>query len=107
MKEQTDSKVPRIRFKGFDGEWVEQFLGEVFTKIRNAFVGTATPYYTQKGHFYLQSNNIKNGKINRNTEVFINEDFYLKQKDNWLRVKFRPFINTFDKKLRRFVSPML
>lgn len=85
MKEQTASKVPQIRFKGFEGEWEEQFLGELYTKIRNAFVGTATPYYTQKGHFYLQSNNVKNGGINRNTEVFINEEFYLKQKDNWLR----------------------
>ena len=85
MSKQTTSKVPQIRFKGFSGEWEEQFLGELYTKIRNAFVGTATPYYTQKGHFYLQSNNVKNGEINRNTEVFINEEFYLRQKDNWLR----------------------
>ena len=85
MTEQTGVKVPQIRFKGFAGEWREQFLGELYSKIRNAFVGTATPYYTKKGYFYLQSNNVKNGEINRNTEVFINEDFYLKQKDNWLR----------------------
>lgn len=85
MAEQTAGKVPQIRFKGFVGKWEEILLGEIFTKIRNAFVGTATPYYTQKGHFYLQSNNVKNGEINRNTEVFINEEFYLKQKDNWLR----------------------
>lgn len=85
MSKRTTSKVPQIRFKGFSGEWEEQFLGELYTKIRNAFVGTATPYYTQKGHFYLQSNNVKNGEINRNTEVFINEEFYLRQKDNWLR----------------------
>jgi len=85
MAKQTASKVPQIRFKGFEEEWEEIFLGEIYKKIRNAFVGTATPYYTQKGHFYLQSNNVKNGEINRNTEIFINEEFYLKQKDNWLR----------------------
>ena len=29
MAEQTDSKVPQIRFKGFEGEWVEKALGDV------------------------------------------------------------------------------
>ncbi len=85
MTEQSNSKVPKIRFKGCVGEWEEELLGDVYTRIRNAFVGTATPYYTDKGHFYLQSNNVKNGEINRNTEVFINEDFYQSQKDKWLR----------------------
>jgi type I restriction enzyme S subunit len=77
-------KVPEIRFKGFSGEWEERKLGEIYNKIRNAFVGTASPYYVEDGHFYLESNNVKNGQINRNTEIFINEDFYQKQKDTWL-----------------------
>ena len=85
MQEHTERKVPQIRFKGFKEEWEEELLGDIYTKIRNAFVGTATPYYTDKGHFYLQSNNVKNGEINRNTEVFINEYFYQNQKDKWLR----------------------
>lgn len=85
MAAQSNRKVPKIRFKGFEAEWEDELLGDIFTKIRNAFVGTATPYYTDKGHFYLQSNNVKNGEINRNTEVFINENFYLSQKDKWLR----------------------
>jgi type I restriction enzyme, S subunit len=29
MKEQTASKVPQIRFKGFDGEWEEKTLGDL------------------------------------------------------------------------------
>jgi type I restriction enzyme S subunit len=29
MAEQTDSKIPQIRFKGFEGEWVEKRLGEL------------------------------------------------------------------------------
>ena len=60
-------------------------MGDVFGKIRNAFVGTATPYYVTSGHFYLESNNIKNGQINRDSEIFINEYFYQKQKDKWLK----------------------
>ena len=64
--------------------WEQRKLGEVYEKIRNAFVGTATPYYVENGYFYLESNNVKDGYINRNSEIFINEQFYLKQKDNWL-----------------------
>lgn len=81
----VENKVPAIRFKGFSGEWVERKLETIFNKIRNAFVGTATPYYVKSGNFYLESNNVKNGKINRSTEVFINDEFYHKQSDKWLR----------------------
>ncbi len=81
----AENKVPAIRFKGFSGEWEQRKLETIFNKIRNAFVGTATPYYVKSGNFYLESNNVKNGKINRNTEVFINDEFYQKQSDKWLR----------------------
>ena len=62
-------------------------MGEVYKTIRNAFVGTATPYYVESnkdGYFYLESNNIKDGVINRIKEIFINEEFYLSQRDKWL-----------------------
>lgn len=77
-------KVPRIRFKGFTGDWEQKKLKDVYNHIGNAFVGTATPYYVKDGHFYLESNNVKDGQINRNTEVFINDKFYKSQKDKWL-----------------------
>lgn len=76
--------VPEIRFKGFEGEWELCVLGDIYQKIRNAFVGTATPYYVDEGHFYLESNNVKDGCINRNSEIFINDEFYERQSDNWL-----------------------
>lgn len=75
---------PEIRFKGFSDEWEVKKLDRIFNKIRNAFVGTASPYYVDEGHFYLESNNVKDGQINRNSEIFINDEFYEKQKDNWL-----------------------
>ena len=59
-------------------------MSDIYQNIGNAFVGTATPYYVEQGHFYLESNNIKNGQINHNSEVFINNDFYERQKDKWL-----------------------
>ncbi len=77
-------KKPKIRFKGYTEDWEQRKFGEVYQKIRNAFVGTATPYYVKDGHFYLESNNVKDGQINRNSEIFINDEFYEKQKDNWV-----------------------
>lgn len=77
-------KVPEIRFSGFTDDWEQRKLGDVYGSIGNAFVGTATPYYVEHGHFYLESNNIKDGKINHNSEIFINDEFYEKQKEKWL-----------------------
>lgn len=79
--------IPKRRFKEFesDSDWEETKLRELFQYIGNAFVGTATPYYVESGHFYLESNNIKDGQINHNTEVFINDEFYQKQKNKWLQ----------------------
>ena len=75
---------PKLRFKGFDDAWEQRKLSDIYQNINNAFVGIATPYYVTEGHFYLESNNVKDGQINRNTEVFINDEFYQKQKDKWL-----------------------
>ena len=81
---ETEKRVPELRFKGFLDAWEQRKLENIFGKIRNAFVGTATPYYVENGHFYLESNNVKDGKINRNSEIFINDEFYEKQRDKWL-----------------------
>ena len=78
------SRKPKIRFKGFTDDWEQRKLSEIYQSIGNAFVGTATPYYVESGHFYLESNNVKDGQINRNNEVFINDEFYERQKDKWL-----------------------
>lgn len=76
--------VPEIRFPEFTGDWKQCKLGDIYDSIGNAFVGTSTPYYVEQGHFYLESNNVKDGQINHNSEVFINDEFYEKQKDKWL-----------------------
>lgn len=84
MFPQNGQKVPEIRFKGFTEDWEQRKLGDIYGSIGNAFVGTATPYYAEQGHFYLESNNVKDGQINHNSEIFINDEFYEKQKDKWL-----------------------
>lgn len=84
MFPKNGEKNPEIRFEGFTDDWEQRKLSDIYSSIGNAFVGTATPYYVEQGHFYLESNNIKDGQINHNTEIFINDDFYEKQKDKWL-----------------------
>lgn len=76
--------APEWRFSQFNDSWEQRKLSEIYDSIGNAFVGTATPYYVEQGHFYLESNNIKDGQINHNSEVFINDEFYERQKNKWL-----------------------
>lgn len=83
MKKQ--SNTPKIRFHNYKELWECDGLKNIFGTIRNAFVGTATPYYVEKGNFYLESNNVKNGKINYKSQIFINDEFYEKQRDKWLK----------------------
>ena len=83
MKKQ--SNTPHIRLQNYEDEWDVEKLKNIFGTIRNAFVGTATPYYVENGNFYLESNNVKNGKINYNSQIFINDEFYEKQRDKWLK----------------------
>ena len=80
----NNRKAPRIRFKGYTDDWEQRKLSELYATIGNAFVGTATPYYVESGHFYLESNNIKDGQINHSSEIFVNDEFYEKQRDKWL-----------------------
>ena len=84
MFPKNGEKKPEIRFGGFTDDWEQRKLSDIYASIGNAFVGTATPYYVENGHFYLESNNIKDGQINHNTEIFINDEFYERQKDKWL-----------------------
>ncbi len=84
MFPQKGKNKPEIRFQGFTDAWEQRKLGDIYGSIGNAFVGTVTPYYVEDGHFYLESNNVKDGQINYNSEIFINDEFYEKQKDKWL-----------------------
>lgn len=78
--------VPKLRFKEFHNPYELVKTDDYFNHIRNGFVGTATPYYTNsKGIKYLQSNNVKNGRINENTLVYINEAFHIKNSKSILK----------------------
>ena len=79
----------QIRFKADDGsefgEWEEKILKDLFPKIRNGFVGVATPYYVDYGVKYLQGKNIKNGKIDDKGLIYINQEFHQKKTNSILK----------------------
>lgn len=78
--------VPELRFPGFEGEWILINLKNCFHTIKNGFVGTATPFYTDNsGVRYLQSNNVKNGFLNDNVKIYVTKEFNEKYKSNQLK----------------------
>jgi type I restriction enzyme S subunit len=78
--------VPRLWFPEFQeaGEWDLAPLETYFPRIRNGFVGTATPYYVASGIPYLQGKNIKQGKIDEAGLVSISSEFHQLQKKSQL-----------------------
>jgi type I restriction enzyme S subunit len=75
MAAKTDSKIPQIRFKGFEGEWEEKAFLEVTTKIGSG----KTPRggdssYVATGVPLLRSQNITNNSVNLNKVAFITEE---------------------------------
>ena len=75
MTRQTDRKVPQIRFRGFDGEWITFKLGDITTKIGSGKTpkGGASGYLSN-GIPLVRSQNIINDSINYKGIVFISDD---------------------------------
>ena len=75
------SKVPQIRFKGFDGEWEKNRLKELTEILRCGIA--ATPQYVDDGVVFLSSQNVTNsGKINLEKFNYISEEYYKKISKN-------------------------
>ncbi|XXG30981.1 MAG: restriction endonuclease subunit S [Ferrovum myxofaciens] len=62
MEEQTDSKVPQIRFKGFEAEWEEKTLGS----ISESYSG-GTPSVGNRSYYNGTIPFIRSGEINSTT----------------------------------------
>lgn len=77
--------APKLRFSEFKDEWIELSLKEYYSKIRNGFVGIATPFYVENGIKYLQGKNIKDGKIDPKGLIYISEDFHHKKNNSQLK----------------------
>ena len=63
---------------GDEVEW--KVLGALFPLIRNGFVGTVTPFFTnnENGVRYLQGTNIHNGIISDNEHYYVTKEFHHK-----------------------------
>ena len=81
-------KVPELRFSVFNDEWSVTPIKQIYKKVTNGFVGTATPYYvknTKLGVKYLQGKNVKHGRINDRELVYISHEFNNKYKKSQLK----------------------
>lgn len=75
MTEQTDSKVPKIQFKGFVGDWEEKALGDLFPVTSAARVHKNE--WTKSGvPFFRSSDVVSHFKGNENTKAFISHELY-------------------------------
>ena len=57
-------------------EWELMSGSDLFSFIRNGFVGTVTPFYTDIGIPYLQGMNIKDGNIVKEKMFYVTEEFH-------------------------------
>lgn len=75
MAEQMDSKIPKIRFKGFEGGWEEKALGGLFPITSAARVHKNE--WTKSGvRFFRSSDVVSLFKGNDNTKAFISHELY-------------------------------
>jgi type I restriction enzyme S subunit len=75
MAEQIDSKIPKIRFKGFEGQWEEKALGGLFPITSAARVHKNE--WTKSGvRFFRSSDVVSLFKGNDNTKAFISHELY-------------------------------
>nr|WP_315225704.1 restriction endonuclease subunit S [uncultured Albidiferax sp.] len=86
MTDQTSSKVPQIRFKGFEGDWDDQTLGKLFPITSAARVHKHE--WTKSGVPFFRSSDVVSafmGKVN--TKAFISHELYLDLSEKVGRVK--------------------
>lgn len=75
MMEPTNSKVPKIRFKGFEGAWEDKLLGGLFPITSAARVHKHE--WTQSGVPFFRSSDVVSAfKGDDNTKAFISHDLY-------------------------------
>ena len=62
-------------------------MGELFPFIRNGFVGTIRPFFTDEknGIRYLEGTNIHNGIISDNEMIYVSKEFHQRHKKNELK----------------------
>ncbi len=81
------SRVPKLRFKEFSGEWEEKKLFEISEKLNVGFVGTCEKFYTNKenGIFLIRTGNLINSSIKYKNMKYITDEFHNKNKKSQVK----------------------
>ena len=80
-------KVPRIRFKGFTGDWEQHKLSDLVEKICVGFVGTCEKYYTDvaDGIPMYRTGDLSGFALNHTGIKYVTREFHKKNKKPQLK----------------------
>lgn len=80
-------KVPRIRFKGFTGDWEQHKLSDLVEKICVGFVGTCEKYYTNAadGIPMYRTGDLSEFALNHTGIKYVTREFHKKNKKSQLK----------------------
>lgn len=80
-------KVPRIRFKGFTGDWEQHKLSDLVEKICVGFVGTCEKYYTNAadGIPMYRTGDLSGFTLNHTGIKYVTRAFHKKNKKSQLK----------------------
>lgn len=80
-------KVPRIRFKGFTGDWEQHKLSDLVEKICVGFVGTCEKYYTNvaDGIPMYRTGDLSGFALNHTGIKYVTREFHKKNKKSQLK----------------------
>lgn len=81
------AKVPRIRFKGFTGDWEQHKLSDLVEKICVGFVGTCEKYYTHvaDGIPMYRTGDLSGFALNHTGIKYVTREFHKKNKKSQLK----------------------
>lgn len=74
--------APKLRFKGFEGNWKTKCVIDLASKLNVGFVGTCEPFYTssEEGVLLVRTGNLKGVKILLDEEKYVTKEFHSKNK---------------------------
>ena len=86
MIKKVKTSVPDLRFPEFEGEWNNDVINALASKLKVGFVGTCEPFYTDKenGVLLVRTGNLKGVEIVLDDVKYVTQDFHEKNKKSQL-----------------------
>ena len=71
--------IPKLRFKGFHGDWKNKTLGDITTKIGSGSTPRGgSKAYTEEGVIFIRSQNVNNNQLLLENVVYISQETHFK-----------------------------